>query len=222
MYTGLIVESAHTNHAILKRVKKKTSDYTSKGAEWCYQHAGSSSKVVMSSQRTTRGSLCWTEFTTRIFWTDEMKSFEHHWFIYLFKSPEGCPPCCTFSDIKPCRVKYTQACFTQTKLFSYTAPLWSPLECHVNNAGTLIDGCGTFELLQTFKHNFLYTSGNTKLPPHLLSAFNISINTRTDNAMVIGLGSSKISQLIPSNLPSWARHCAWWVWEKKFELFFYH
>ena len=47
--------------------------------------------------------------------------------------------------------------------------------------------------------------------PYLLRALSISMTTRTERAMVIGWGLSKISQSTPLNISSWARHWEWWV-----------
>ena len=47
--------------------------------------------------------------------------------------------------------------------------------------------------------------------PYLLRALSISMTTRTERAMVMGWGLSKISQSTPLNISSWARHWEWWV-----------
>ena len=47
---------------------------------------------------------------------------------------------------------------------------------------------------------------------YLLRAFNISMITSVDSAMVGGLLWAKMSQSTPRNLSSWTRHCDWWVW----------
>lgn len=51
--------------------------------------------------------------------------------------------------------------------------------------------------------------------PYLLRAFSISMTTRTERAMVMGWGLSKISQSTPLNISSCAKHWEWWVcdWE---------
>jgi len=52
----------------------------------------------------------------------------------------------------------------------------------------------------------------TSAASYLFNAFNISMTTSTDSAMVIGFGLLKISQSMPSNIPSWAKHWEWWVY----------
>lgn len=51
--------------------------------------------------------------------------------------------------------------------------------------------------------------------PYLLRALSISMTTRTERAMVMGWGLSKISQSTPLNISSCAKHWEWWVcdWE---------
>ena len=48
---------------------------------------------------------------------------------------------------------------------------------------------------------------------YLLSALHISITTRTDNAIVLGCGSSKILQSRLGNILGSAGHCMWCVWQ---------
>lgn len=45
----------------------------------------------------------------------------------------------------------------------------------------------------------------------LFKAFNNSITTKTDNAMVIGCGSSKMPQSTPSKSGPPPKHCMKWV-----------
>jgi len=55
------------------------------------------------------------------------------------------------------------------------------------------------------------TLTNNYCKTHLFIAFNISIVTNTDRAMVIGWGSVNTLQSIPLNSGPLPEHCKWWV-----------
>ena len=56
------------------------------------------------------------------------------------------------------------------------------------------------------------------IAPYLFIAFNISMQTSTESAIVIGLGCEKISQSRPLNLSSWTKHWDWWVYKQNIKV----